>query len=158
MTPRCPICFLKRGPLPPPQHFTRTYVGLGVTLICSCHIPPPAQNTLTPPRPLSTHGCSTRMYTHVSQHSKRAINRWEQLQGGRGTGWGGGVWKAIFPPQKPQRRRDKALNPQGPLGGAQRYTQLARSPPWASLSRCPCPSHLCHCPARGAWRTRDGNS
>lgn len=33
----------------------------------------------------------------------------------------GGVWKPIFPPQKPQSRQDKAPNPQGLLGGAQRY-------------------------------------
>ena len=62
----------------------------------------------------------------------------------------GGVWKPIFPPQKPQSRQDKALNPQGPLGGTQRYTQLARSPPWENRSRCPRPSHPGHCPARGA--------
>lgn len=48
----------------------------------------------------------------------------------------GGVWKLIFSPQKPQNRRDKALNPQGPLGGTQRYTQLVRSPPWEGCSRC----------------------
>lgn len=92
----------------------------------------------------------------MALQGERALNRWEQLQRGEEEPVGG-VWKLIFPPQKPQSRRDEALNPQGPLGGAQRFPQLARSPPWGSRSRCPCPSHPGYCPVRGACGTRVGN-
>lgn len=136
MTPRCPICFLKQGP----SAALHMHVGLGGTLVRSCHVPSIHTQHKTPsapPRPRSTCLCSTRMYTHVSWPSKRR----ELFTGGNssreGSRIGGGVWKPIFPPQKPQSRQDQALNPQGLLGGTQRYTQLARSPPWENRSRCP---------------------
>lgn len=104
--------------------------------VLSVHFCPSPAPSMKDPQPHLTH-----MYPHtclLALQGGRAVSRWERLQGGEGEP-AGGVWKLIFPPQKPQSRRDKALNPQGPLGGAQRYTQLARSPPRESRSRCPVP-------------------
>ena len=54
---------------------------------------------------------------------------------GRGVGLLGGVWKRIFPPQKPQSRQDKALNPQG-LQEGPTDTHSRRGLALESRSRC----------------------
>lgn len=100
----------------------------GPSCLLLSHLP---QREIPPTPPGHIAHTYAYMYVHtrlVKLPGERAVNRWEQLQGGAGEPVGG-VWKPICPPQKPQIRRDKVMNRQGPLGRAQRYTQLARSPP-----------------------------
>lgn len=183
-TPGCPVCFLEQGLW---EHLTSMW-ALG-TLLSTPPSPRLGHKTSsTPP----SHIAHTYAHTHVHMclvalQGERAANRWDRLWGVEGEMVGGGVWKPIFLPQKPQSRRNKASNPQGPLGGAQRYTQLARSPPRESHSRWPVPQPLATvlpeapvglrmetirrdfqaqrdrvpgpcCPQRGTWSSREGLS